>query len=592
MLPENPTSRAVIDVFRGYNRTQKNRDGEFWDTVNLSTEHYPNIATRRRRCMRGGFTDLQAIIAKDSLCWVDNGTLYVNGSATGLTGLQTAVETQLVSMGAYICVFPDKKYLNTRNLTEYGDMGAAWRYTGAVTYRMCGADGIPYENVTKSADAPQSPDNGDVWIDQTSGSTKVYSSFEQSWTVLETVYTRLDFTTQGQVPTAFREMDGVSIEGAHFADLNGSKILYALGGDADTQTSDWIVLVGIQETAYTDESAVISITRSVPDMDFVCEAQNRLWGCRYGFDAAQGKTLNELYCCALGDFKNWEQYLGTAADSWRASCGTDGPWTGCINYLGKPVFMKEDHIHEVYISARGAHAVNDMPARGVQQGSHKSLAVVGETLYYKARPGVMAYQGGMPISVSDALGDVLYSDASAGVVDERYYISMMDGRSGWHLYVYDAGKDLWIREDSLHASAFARVDDELYCIAEGRLYALCGTLEADGETVTREASLPWRAETGLRYYEQSGSGGAQPVRYVSRYDLRLALTEQTTVRVFIEYDSDGVWRHSGTVRLRRTGSAVIPIRPRRCDHFRLRLEGEGDMKLLSIARVFERGSDV
>jgi hypothetical protein len=81
------------------------------------------------------------------------------------------------------------------------------------------------------------------------------------------------------------------------------------------------------------------------------------------------------------------------------------------------------------------------------------------------------------------------------------------------------------------------------------------------------------------------------VRYVSRYDLRLALTEQTTVRVFIEYDSDGVWRHSGTVRLRRTGSAVIPIRPRRCDHFRLRLEGTGGCEVNSITKTVRDGGE-
>ena len=36
---------------------------------------------------------------------------------------------------------------------------------------------------------------------------------------------------------------------------------------------------------------------------------------------------------------------------------------------------------------------------------------------------------------------------------------------------------------------------------------------------------------------------------------------------------------------------LIPIIPRRCDHMRIRLEGSGEFRLYSIARIIERGSD-
>ena len=52
--------------------------------------------------------------------------------------------------------------------------------------------------------------------------------------------------------------------------------------------------------------------------------------------------------------------------------------------------------------------------RGVQKGSEKSLRVVNETLYYKSRSDVCAYQGGFPTGVSAALGDVRYHGAVAG----------------------------------------------------------------------------------------------------------------------------------------------------------------------------------
>lgn len=622
--------RAVIDTFAGYNHNLKIRDGEFFDTQNLTTSHFPLLSSRDKRgrldftpaaysttatyavgdyCTHDGKTykcttaintaeawtaahwtevtsvpgKLQAIIAKDKLYWVDNGTLYADGKATKLTGLQTVKETQLVSMGAYICIFPDKKYFNTQNPSDYGSMGANWSYQGSVTYTMCHLDGTIYTNVTKSATAPSNPSNGAIWIDTTEGSIKEWVAYTSTWTVVETVYTRLDFTTEGQVQAAFNELDGVNISGAYFPELNGSKVIYAVGRDASTHT-DFIVLVGIQEAPHTQTSAHITITRKIPDMDFVCEAQNRLWGCYYGTD--NGQSINEVYCCALGDFKNWEQYLGVSTDSWRASRGSDGPWTGCINYLGTPTFFKENVIHPVSVSTVGAHQIGDVPARGVQQGSHKSLAVVNETLYYKSRTGVMAYQGGMPVDVSQALGEEKYYEASAGVFGQRYYISMKDASDGWHLFCYDAGKGLWMHEDNLHAEGFTQMADELYCLADNGITAINGT---DG---TLEGGFDWSAVTGIIHYEQTVQGrGAQPIRYVSRYTIRLSMEPDSWLEMFIEYDSSGAWEHCGHYRLPNTGAVTVPVKPRRCEHFRIKLKGHGTVRLYSMARLLERGSD-
>jgi hypothetical protein len=36
---------------------------------------------------------------------------------------------------------------------------------------------------------------------------------------------------------------------------------------------------------------------------------------------------------------------------------------------------------------------------------------------------------------------------------------------------------------------------------------------------------------------------------------------------------------------------TVPVIPRRCDHLRLKLTGTGDVKIYSIARILELGSD-
>ena len=578
-LSSRRSDRVVTDTFAGYDHNMKIPDGEWYDTKNLTAMRYPMFSPRpKRTLLNDQFTKLHAIIAKNVLYWIDNGTLYANGYATNLTGLQTERESQLVSMGAYICIFPDKKYINTMDLSDYGDMGAVWNYSGTVTYTMCHQDGTIYDNVSKGPTEPENPVNGQIWIDTASGTVKEFAVYTRIWVVVETVYTRVDFTTSGQVTSVFKEHDGVNITGMHedeSSDLNGCKILYAVG---EENNHDFIVIIGIQEESFSEE-AEIRISRDVPDMDFVCEAQNRLWGCFYG-NLGPGKgNINEIYCCALGDFKNWEQYLGVSTDSWRASSGSDGPWTGCINYLGSPTFFKENIIHTVSVSPVGAHQIGDLPARGVQQGSHGSLAVVNETLYYKARSGIVAYQGGIPADVGQALGEEKYYNAVAGAFGDRYYISMKDAHETWHLFCYDVKKGIWMREDNLHAEGFAPLGDELYAKVGNSILALNGTDGAQEETVE------WYAETGIQYYQQPDR------KYLSRYNIRLNMERGSKMQIFFEYDSSGLWEFQQEVRLPVTGTAMIPVRPRRCDHLRMRLEGSGDVRIFSIARILELGSD-
>ena len=325
-----------------------------------------------------------------------------------------------------------------------------------------------------------------------------------------------------------------------------------------------------------------SIRRSVPDMDFVTQAQNRLWGCRYGL--VNGQTVNEIYASALGDFKNWRQFLGVSTDSYAASVGTDGEWTGACTHLGYPLFFKEDHLHKVYVSSSGAHQIVDTACRGVQKGSGKSLAVVNETLFYKSPNGICAYDGALPVDVSAALGtETRYSEASAGAYDNKYYISMKHTSSGaalWELFCFDTAKGLWFREDSTHAIGFAGCGNELYMLeADGTVTAVNGT---DG---TEEEALSWGAETGIIGYSTVEQ------KYVGRLNFRLSLPVGSRMSVWIEYDSSGRWESCGEVRGSGLSSFLLPIRPRRCDHFRLKLAGTGEVKIFSMSRVMEAGSD-
>ncbi len=578
ILKNEYINREVTDSFSGYRRRLRIEEGQLYDCRNLSTQNFPLLSNRPRRSRLCTVSEPQGLMAKDRLLWVDGGVLYYDGEPTPLDKLSPG-EKQLVSMGAYICVFPDRLYYNTAEPTDYGSMEAHYSSVGAVRYSLCTADGGEMKKPSVSDSAPENPENAALWIDssQSPHLLRQWSEVLNEWISLPTVYTRISFSSGGEIGRLFAPNDGVTISGSAVVGVNGQHIITALGGDESG--GDYIIIPGLLEEAYTQEEGALSVRRSVPEMDFVVECCNRLWGCKYG--SAEGQNLNEIYCCALGDFKNWWQYRGLASDSWTASVGSDGPFTGAVNFQGSPIFFKENRLHKVIVSGYGAHQIKETVCRGVQPGCEKSLALVNETLYYKARGDVLAYQGGFPLSVSEALGDEKYSEAVAGAIGDSYYISMKNDSTGdYELFVYDVKREIWIKQDDMQAEAFAPLEGELYAISDGGIIAMLGSR---GE---KESYVSWMAESGILYYQYPDR------KYLSRYNFRLQMEEGAQMDIFIQYDSSGLWERKGRIKFKGTGTVTVPIRPRRCDHMRIRLEGKGEFRLFSITKILSIGSDV
>lgn len=323
----------------------------------------------------------------------------------------------------------------------------------------------------------------------------------------------------------------------------------------------------------------MTVRRSVPEMDFVIESGNRLWGCKYG--VVDGKAVNEIYASKLGDFKNWNCYAGRSTDSYVATRGSDGPFTGAADYLGSPLFFKEDCVERVYPSAAGAHQIVTVRCPGVRKGSGRSLQTVEGVLYYHGCGGVYAFDGSMPQRVSQALGEDEYHGAVAGGADGKYYLSVLDTENQPQLLVYDVRQGLWHREDDLRAVGFA--------VNGGVLYAMTGAgdiLALKGGGTVQEEPVVWRAETGELGLDSSEG------KYLVRLSLRLRPEEGSTVRAAVSYDEGQTWQEQGGV----TGSGwlrdcVLHVRPRRCRRLRLRLYGAGGCRVYSLTAVYEKGSD-
>ena len=579
-LPPRPGQTLTVDAFGGYNHNLRIPENEFYDTRNMTSDLAPVLCPRKPRGLYASGVNVQDMIARDSLCYIDGSEFVINEYRVdmGLSTEAAMCPKQLISMGAYVIIMPDKQYFNTADFSDYGSIEAEHTTAAAVSFVPCRLDGTEYTPDYIQPDMPTEAANQALWIDTGTQphSLKQYSAAMDLWTGVETTYVKLRCPGIGR---AFREYDGVTVTGLRGQEnqqlqaLEGSHILYGC-------SEDTILLIGMLDTAVTLDIPV-TVARKMPNMDFVIENDNRLWGCRYGLNR-EGQVVNELYACALGDFRNWNRFMGISTDSYAVSLGSDGPFTGAISHGGHPLFFKENCLHKLYGQIPANFQVQTTPCRGVQKGCEGSLAIVSEILYYKARHAVCAYDGSLPTEISAPLGDERYEGAVAGAQGSKYYISMKHTLSGQRsLFVFDTARGIWHREDDPGVRLLCSCREELYCATEdGRVLALLGSGEAC------EKALPWMVETGIL-------GGSLPnKKYLVKLNLRLVLEAGSDLRILCQYDSAGQWQDLGYITGTDLRSFAIPVRPRRCDHLRLRLEGRGKGRIFSITRTYTQGSDV
>ena len=572
-LNDLPTESRRISTFGGLELRHAVAEGNFAWMENLTSDAYPLLMPRAKRSVVAKTGPLGGMIAKDALCYVNKTAFVINGNAVEM-GL-TPGEKQLVSMGAYVVIFPDKKYINTLDTDDRGSLEATWTSQGSVSFSICNADGSAMEDLATGQQPPEGAKDRQYWLD-TSGSPCVlrqYSSAAETWVEVNTCCVRIQAAGIGK---DFSQYDGVEIAGiaaGALQSLNGAAVLQAVG-------EDYIVIPGILGNTVTQDpdQGAVTVRRSVPEMDFVIEASNRLWGCRYGFDRA-GNVVNALYACKLGDFKNWQCFSGLSTDSYEVSLGADGPFTGAITHLGYPLFFREGCLHKVYGSYPANFQVQTTACRGVAQGSHKSLAIVDGVLYYLGAGGVCAYDGSLPEVVSAVLGQISWHSGVAGALGSKYYICMADDKDRPGVYVLDTANRLWHREDDLAIREFCSRGESLFCHDGETLWDMAGL------TGTQSKAVQWMAQTGFLASADPG------MRYINRITARLSLELGSTIRFYARYADCPGWHCIGSVRGNGLRTLSLPMRTRRCESLQLRIEGKGEARLYSLTVTSQKGSD-
>ncbi len=412
--------------------------------------------------------------------------------------------------------------------------------------------------------APEDPADGQYWMD-TANNTEILKQFSGStrqWVGVSSTYVKIQTTGTG-IGNGFAVDDGITLTIEHA--LNGSHVLRDCG-------SDYITVVGLIPAAETILGS-IEISREMPDVEHVIEWNNRLWGCHYG-----GGT-NHIYASAQGDFKNWNAFEGTVAtNSYFVPVGSRGPFTGSIVYQGHLIFFKGDCLHKIYGTDPSSFQVTTQVCEGVSEGAGESLTIVGGVLYYNSNGGLYTYDGSRPVLMQDVFGGQ-FQVLTTAAYHEKLFIALQQGDSR-SLFVFDTIKGLWEREDALEIEAFTRSANTLFILtADGNIYTL-------GEGTASKSSVPWFVESGI-------IGRQTPdKKYVVRLNVRLTAAAGSRIRIAVEYDSSGHWESQCTMdNIWRLQSFSIPLRLRRCDHFRYRIEGEGSCKIYSISKTVQEGSD-
>lgn len=557
-----PRQRTAVTAFAGYDRRPAPREGGLAQMRNLSTDEYPFLVTRRPRGRVRALVRPHGLFALNGLLVADGTVLCHDGvPVDGLT--LTDTDKRFAALGAKLVIFPDAVVYDTLS-REWEKLARENVAPTNTSVRVSTRDGGVYGNVTVAAGPPESPENGDLWLD-TSGEEhvmKLFSSLYGTWQSMAVSYVRIAAEGIGE---GLRVGDAVDIEGFMDASLNGTKVIAARG-------DDWLVVPGLVDAAF-DETATVRVTRRVPALDHITVCNNRLWG--------TCNAEHALYASAPGDPTNFYRYRGIADDAYAVTVGSPGPFTGIAEYGGTVAAFKADRIARVSGGTPVRFRLTETVCRGLCPGG--GTAVVDNTLFYTAGDALMAFTAGRPVSVSQALGALHMERAALGAFGKKLYLSVTETDGKASLLVFDTETGLFAREDGTAAQGFAAWDGDLFFTAGNTLFSVNGSLPenvADADAAL-EGSIGFLAETG-DLFRDLPDGGA-----VSKLSFRCEADEGALLRAELICDG-GSPREIGRLTAGMRVCQTAYVLPRHCSSARLRFSGTGRVRLGALTITTER----
>lgn len=606
----SPNEERVIE-FKGLNRREVIDEGEMSDMRNLSPDMYPVLKPRKPR----GKMELSSDIMRP---------LHVLRRFDKLAVIAIDMpeepedEEEDPADPTVSFWYDGVKIDDVNNLTIHS-------YAVAINNRMCffncsgdykgyaldiTVDGVQYEEIEGEQHA-------------------IYKPLEVGMSVSALTVTLTDTETTFELPSGhgLKYDDAINIHVTSYtpgggspttADMTISCIIEEVRADTPSQGTDTIVLpaetfIELSSVGVTSLSINGTIDRTMPELDLIVEWNNRLWGCN--------NSENMIYASKLGDPFNWQYFQSTGLDSYYAQQGSDEKWTGIAEYSGHLLFFKPNSITRVYGTAPSNYQVTTTKAYGVEPGSSKSVLTINDTVYYKSAIGIMAYQGGVPVCISDKLAGAKIFNVVAGTEGRKYYASCLTkkkGKTEGVLLVYDIDLGLWHKEDNFRFTDACKIEDKIYCITTSADILLCGEdiycsedLMVGTESVEGEVAII-NPDTILRTHAEAEAIDPDdpPENYedlawmavfgpfdewleehkiYSKLALRLIADGEATAKVYISIN-EGDWELVESYDSVSTKGDFIPIIPRRCDRYSVKVEGTGNVEMKTLTRRVRRGS--
>lgn len=326
----------------------------------------------------------------------------------------------------------------------------------------------------------------------------------------------------------------------------------------------------------------VTIVRKMPELDFMCHCNNRLFGCK-------GDTI---YASKLGDPYNWNVFEGISTDSYSVDVGSPGDFTGCCAYGGDVLFFKEERIYKLMYTDSSPEnwSLVEIETYGVKAGCENSLAIADSCLFYYSPKGMMRYTGSLPMSINEAFGEQEFVNAVAGSDGKDYYVCLTDKAGVSALFVYDTTHYLWFKHDDVKITSFA--------YHKGDLTALVEKENGDTEVMRigqKNAEVPIAGE----WFDMESMiefGDVMNDTTNKKLKLNISVTAEVApkseLRFYVSCDG-GSYEFLGKIEGKSNKQThKFSFVPTRCDYYRLKVEGKGLWKIYAISNGYTPGSDI
>ncbi len=553
--------------FGGLNRRETGNEGEFSDMNNIAGGQNPCITVRKGRAeafsvkdTSGKEVNIQAMIAPKyengpltAFTGVAGGAFYYNGEKTPFedAGKTLPEDEKMKISGNDICladfngviiICPQMYYFSYVPEPDTAVRKMEKGFYGAAVKAY--SSGNPEED----AEVINYLEKANGWGDTfKSGDCIFLKGFEGDLAVNNTV----------SIDSKFEEADDSRPLSVVVQKIEGNKLYFQM----TNRRGKLMVLKNGTKNA-SGQAATLDVYIPIPDMNWVCVHNNRLWG--------TNPNGEQIYASKLGDAFNFNTFAGLGTDSWYSEIGTKGGFVGIVSFRDSVVAFKRDFIHHVYGDKPSSFSI---PTQIEDCGciDIKSAAVAGGNLYFLGYRGFYAYTGGNATLISDKL-NMTYTGAAAMTDGRNYYVHAQRSDGKTEFLKFDAELGAWYKEDDINLAGYVRWNNNLYAAEGGHVWRL------DGDN----SGVKWFFDTTVITEDTMQTKGV--------FDLFLRVDNKggKDISVYILRDN-GETRLCGTIKDDAFRTHRVPVRFQMGDSCKIRVEGTGDCVIHGIERTVYAG---